>query len=147
MRTLRERRASHAKRHRITLGPFEARVMEVLWNCTACTVQQVKEKLARKRAYNTVMTTLVRLYQKGLLSRRKQGHRFVYASRVSAEEWGRLAASEFVDNFVSVPTVTHKLLVQSLLEALGELDPKLPAEMRTQTLGKPSGRQRARAAT
>jgi predicted transcriptional regulator len=129
MRTVRERPVAHAKRRRrMTLGPFETRVMEVLWKFPECTVQEVKEKLARKRAYTTVMTTLVRLCQKGLLRRRKQGHRFVYSSRLSAEEWGRLAAAEFLSSFVSVPSVTHELLVRWLLEALDKLDAKLRAE-------------------
>ncbi len=145
MRTRCERSAVHARgRSRIALGPLETRVMEVLWRFPQCTVHQMRKKLPPKRAYNTVMTTLVRLFKKGLLSRRKQGHRFVYSPQVSAEDWGRLVASEFVDNFAAIPNVTHRLLVSYLLEALSELDPKLPAEMEAQIVDKRGARARFR---
>jgi predicted transcriptional regulator len=120
----------------MALGPFEARVMEVLWNFRECTVHEVKRRLASKRAYTTVMTTMARLFGKGLLKRRKQGHQFIYAPRISAENWGRLAASEFMNDFVSVPNATHRLLISSLLEALDRLDPQLQAEMQAQILDK-----------
>ena len=144
MQTRGEQSAVRAKRRRrMILGPFEARVMEVLWRGSEHTVHEVKRKLSRKRAYTTVMTTMARLYEKGVLSRRKRGHQFVYKPRLSAQAWGRLAASEFVDNFISVPNVSHKLLISSLLDALGELDPKLPAEMQAQIRQK--GAQRTEA--
>lgn len=136
MRTGRERRGTRAKHCHLALGSFEARVMEVLWRSPECTVHQVKERLVRKRAYTTVMTTLVRLYQKGLLARRKRGHQFVYVARVSAQEWGRMAASEFVNKFAADPNITRGLLISSLLHALDTLDPQLSAEMQAQMLHK-----------
>ncbi len=116
------------RRTRITLGSFEARVMDVLWKVPECTVWQVKDKLPSNRAYNTVMTTLVRLFNKGLLTRHKEGHSFVYSARLSPEDWGQLAASEFIANLAAVPNVTHEFVVSSLLHAVSGLDPKLPAK-------------------
>jgi predicted transcriptional regulator len=53
------------------LGPLEIAVMEILWVQGESNVHDVVEKLGRPLAYTTVMTTLDRLYKKGLLSRHK----------------------------------------------------------------------------
>lgn len=127
--------ARKKRRARTSLGPFEARVMEILWRSPECTVRDVKRKLARKRAYTTVMTTMSRLYEKGLLQRRKLGNQFVYRTQVSAEDWGRMAASEFVENFAAVPSVTQELVISSLLHALDTVDPRLSDEMQAQVIG------------
>ena len=125
-------------RRRISLGPLEACVMAVLWDLPSCTVHEVQLRLPGKRAYTTVMTTMVRLFQKGLLCRRKKGHGFVYFPQVSAEDWGRLAASEFVANFVAVPHASTDLLISSLAMALNQLDPRLLPRMRARVPDKPA---------
>ena len=51
---------------RLQLGPLEVEVMEVVWTMGACNVRDVVERLDRKLAYTTVMTTLDRLYKKSL---------------------------------------------------------------------------------
>jgi len=86
---------------RMSLGPLEARVINIQWTRGECTVWQVQEKLLPKAAYTTVLSTMVRLYQMGLLKRRKHQFAFVY-SAVSREQWGVLAASEFIAHFVDV---------------------------------------------
>src|SRR5438128_8928980 len=51
----------------ILLGPLEITVMEILWQRGESNVRDVAEKLDRPLAYTTVMTTLDRLFKKGLL--------------------------------------------------------------------------------
>jgi predicted transcriptional regulator len=51
------------------LGEREREVLEVLWSEGSATVQQVADGLKTALAYTTVMTTLDRLYKKGLLQR------------------------------------------------------------------------------
>jgi predicted transcriptional regulator len=62
------------------LGPLEAEVMDVAWNLGEATVRDVHEALSRHRsvAYTTVMTTMGRLADKGLLERveDQRAHRF-----------------------------------------------------------------------
>ena len=48
------------------LGPLEIQVMEVVWGSGESSVRDVVEKLDSKLAYTTVMTTLDRLFKKGL---------------------------------------------------------------------------------
>jgi predicted transcriptional regulator len=78
------------------LGELESAVMEVLWATPQQTVNEVEEKLARKRdiAHTTVLTTLDRMFRKGYLIRDKQGKAFVYSARYSRDEFERGMAQE-----------------------------------------------------
>jgi predicted transcriptional regulator len=62
------------------LGPLEMRVLGLLGNEPA-SVHDVQQALARaghELAYTTVMTVLVRLHEKGLARRTKEGRRYLY---------------------------------------------------------------------
>jgi predicted transcriptional regulator len=71
------------------LGDLEMRVMGVLWDESPLTVRDVKGRLKGKPAYTTVMTTLDRLYRKGLLARTKNGVAFVYLPAMDRAEYQR----------------------------------------------------------
>lgn len=73
------------------LGSLEARVMEVLWTTGALAVREVCAKLKGKPplAYTTVMTTLDRLFKKGLLERKKEGTAFIYEAALNRDEYRR----------------------------------------------------------
>ena len=77
------------------LGPLEITVMELLWEEGESSVHDVVPKLARPLAYTTVMTTLDRLYKKGLLDRRKSERAFVYSPRLVAPRMGAQAHRRF----------------------------------------------------
>lgn len=77
----------HASR---VLGELEERLMEILWETSPLSVREVKAHLGRsKLAYTTVMTTLDRLYKKGLLARTKNGLAFVYQPAIDRAEYQR----------------------------------------------------------
>jgi predicted transcriptional regulator len=64
------------------LGPLEMEVLGLLDAAEPAPVAAVQERLAaagHELAYTTVMTVLVRLHEKGLVTRKKQGPRFLYA--------------------------------------------------------------------
>lgn len=72
------------------LGELEARVMELLWERGSwLSTGEIREVLVKERqlAYTTVMTILVRLWQKGLLERRKDGRAYVYHTVHTREQW------------------------------------------------------------
>lgn len=78
-----------------TLGELEAEVMSIVWSHSPVTVKDVSDRLSRERAYNTVQTTLDRLYRKDLLLREKQSHAFVYRPRLDRAEYHRHVMSGF----------------------------------------------------
>src|ERR1035438_8195839 len=53
------------------LGHLETTVMDLLWERGESNVHDVVQRLNRPLAYTTIMTTLDRLFKKGLLRRRK----------------------------------------------------------------------------
>jgi predicted transcriptional regulator len=78
------------------LGKLEERVMELMWAAGARSVRDVVRALGGKLAYTTVMTTLDRLYKKGLLARVKEGNAFVYHAATSRDEYHRRVVEETV---------------------------------------------------
>jgi predicted transcriptional regulator len=112
-----------------SLGHLEEGVMEVLWTHGDSNVRMVVDKLARPLAYTTIMTTLDRLYKKGLLDRRREARAFVYSARLSRHEWERIRAGELVAGFLAVPQPRHELLVSCLVDAVGQHDRELLAEL------------------
>ena len=78
------------------LGELETAMMELLWREPGQTVNEVEERLRRRReiAHTTVLTTLDRMYRKGYLTREKQGKAFVYSPRYTREEFERGLAQE-----------------------------------------------------
>jgi predicted transcriptional regulator len=63
------------------LGPLEIAVMERLWEQSESTVREVVDHMGRPLAYTTVLTTLSRLYEKGLVERRRPAKAFLYSAR------------------------------------------------------------------
>ncbi len=104
------------------LGPLEMQAMEVVWQHGESSVRDVVEKLDNRLAYTTVMTTLDRLFKKGLLDRYKSERAFVYRARLSSQEWERRRAGDLVAGFLSGPQPSRDLLLSSLVDAVGHYD-------------------------
>ena len=114
---------------RLQLGPLEVEVMEVVWKIEACNVRDVVERLDRKLAYTTVMTTLDRLFKKALLDREMTDRAFVYSARISREEWNRKRAGEVMAGFLKGPEESRQMLLSCLVDAVGTHDAMLLDEL------------------
>lgn len=102
------------------MGELEARVMELLWERGGwSTPGEVQEALAPERelAYTTVMTVLVRLWQKGLLERHRDGRAYAYHPTESREEW---AARRMGDLLTAAGNRSQAL--GHFLQALGDAE-------------------------
>jgi predicted transcriptional regulator len=104
------------------LGHLESCVMDVMWARGDSNVRDVADKLDRPLAYTTVMTTLDRLYKKGLLERRKLDRAFIYSPRLSRQQWERQRAGQMVAGF------SGELLISCFLDEVGR-DAKLLDEL------------------
>lgn len=111
------------------LGPLELEVMKVVWECGASSVREVARQMQRELAYTTIMTTLDRLYKKGLLEREMSDRAFVYAAKVSREEWDRQRAGEMMSGFLTGTAESRHLLLSYLVDAVGSHDAMLLDEL------------------
>jgi BlaI family penicillinase repressor len=83
------------------LTPLEAIIMDCVWALSQATVRQVQERLrsTRPMAYNTVLTMMGILRDKGFLRSQRQGRADVYQPRVTREQVGRRSLRELCDRF------------------------------------------------
>jgi predicted transcriptional regulator len=110
------------------LGPLETRLLELLWaQRRPATVAHIRRALP-ELAYTTVMTTLDRLYRKGLLLRDKHGRAFAYAPRYTRAE----LLSELISGHVSDllgAAEEGTVLLSTLVRAVGRTDAALLDEL------------------
>jgi predicted transcriptional regulator len=80
-----------------TLGALEREVMQLAWARSEVSVRDACDQLGSTFAYTTVMTTMDRLFKKGLLLRRKAGRAFVYRAAASQQQLENAVLSSLVD--------------------------------------------------
>jgi predicted transcriptional regulator len=130
IRFLKNRFARASKlEQQLSLGRLEFRLMEILWARGESNVRDVVQELDHPLAYTTVMTTLDRLYKKGLLERRMPDRAFLYSARFSREEWERTRAKNILAGFLAAPHPSRDLLLSSFLDVVGEHDSRLLDEL------------------
>src|SRR6266852_8312654 len=113
----------------LSLGRLEFDLMQILWSRGECNVRDVVQYMDRSLAYTTVMTTLDRLYKKGLLDRRMPDRAFLYSARFSREQWERRQAESVFAGFLAGPQPSRELLLSSFLDAVGQHDSRLLEEL------------------
>jgi predicted transcriptional regulator len=120
------------------LGPLEAEVMDIIWAREEVTVRDVYRDLKRARpiAYTTVMTTMGRLAEKGLLRREEEHPAHRYFPIISREQYARSTVKSVVDwlvNHFRDPAVAYfldrveeedKEVIESLREAIAQRELK-----------------------
>ena len=110
------------------LGPLETDVLEVLWNKGRGTAREVMTELERERpiAFNTVMTILKRLCDKGLILRSDSGVA-VFSPCLSKEDLlakvSRNVADSLVEDFGEAAIV-------QFVDSVQRRDPELLNELR-----------------
>lgn len=84
------------------LGPLETEIMQILWQEDRSTVKKVHRRLSQQReiAYTTVMTTMSRLAEKGVLNRQREGLAYVYSPAISEEEFVQLVVRQVLDGLL-----------------------------------------------
>jgi predicted transcriptional regulator len=75
----------------------ELDIMAVLWEHGPCTAAQVRQELQEELAYNTVLTMLGILEQKGYVNHTEEGRTFVFHPTVDRETAGKSAINRIVE--------------------------------------------------
>jgi BlaI family transcriptional regulator, penicillinase repressor len=98
-----------------TLTEAELRIMNVLWDKGASTVQQVLDGMNSNPplAYNSVLTTVRILEKKGYLRHVKDGRAHVYTPLVGQHEATRFEIRHLVSRFFGN---SHEQLVMNILK-------------------------------
>ena len=107
------------------LGLREREVLEIVWADRSATVQQVSCKLPIRLAYTTVMTTLDRLFKKGLLHRVKRDRAFLYSPAVTPNDLESLRARALIDRFFDGTASSPDVLLSCLVDVIGGYDDDL----------------------
>jgi BlaI family transcriptional regulator, penicillinase repressor len=101
-----------------TLTEAELRIMEVLWEKGAATVQQALEWLPAKPAlaYNSVLTTIRVLEKKGYVEHVKDGRAHVYQAVLGRKQASQSEIRHLINRFFGD---SHEELVLNILEDRG----------------------------
>jgi predicted transcriptional regulator len=110
------------------LGKLERAVMEEVWRCGETSVREVFLSFNESVAYTTLMTTLDRLYKKGLLKRRKTGRAFLYSPQVTREELEQGITVDVIETLIVGATEVQPLL-SCIVDAVSEHDRGLLDEL------------------
>ncbi len=80
-------------------------------------------------AYTTLMTTLDRLYKKGLLSRRKDGRAFLYSALVTSEEFEQRIAEDVIDGLLGRNSEGVEPILACIVDTISDNDRELLNEL------------------
>jgi predicted transcriptional regulator len=109
-------------------GPLEAKIMDILWNDVEMTIKDVQQVLDREKVtnFNTVMTVMNRLVEKGILQKRVEGRSSLYQPVQTRVEFlntrSKEMTTELMDEFGNV-------VVSHMLDALEDVDDELVAKL------------------
>ena len=112
-----------------SLGALERDILSMCWTQRYMNVRDACTQLKTPVAYTTVMTTMDRLFKKGLLSRRKVGRAFVYNPTATREEIEGAVATELVQSLLSHNSADSLPMLSSLVNAVSERDRALLDEL------------------
>jgi predicted transcriptional regulator len=105
------------------LGPLETEIMQILWQERRSTVKKVHRKLSQNRdiAYTTVMTTMGRLAEKGVLDRHREGLAYVYAPAITEEDFVSMVVRQVLDGLMDDYS---DMAVDYMVDYLAKHDPE-----------------------
>jgi len=110
----------------LRLHDLEATIMDGGWGkqLSSFAVGDVLAILEKQRdiAYTTVMTTVTRLYEKGILERERDGKRYLYSPKLSREEFLQSTAREVLEEAVGGHQAMAMLAEKVSEASAGELD-------------------------
>lgn len=108
-------------------GDLEAQVMEIIWQLGEATVGDVLARLEGEYHYNTVMTVMSRLADKGMLIRRREGRAHVYVPAEERDVFLAQVSREVVEGLLRD---FGPLAIAQFVNAADAVDPGLLVELR-----------------
>lgn len=114
----------HFGRQKISLerlGELETELMERAWAHKEVCVRDLHQEMNGRLAYTTLMTTLDRLYKKGLLRRRKEGKAYIYSAVLTEQQYQESLTQHFF-GMVLHDRKNSNAVLSRFVEAVSETD-------------------------
>jgi predicted transcriptional regulator len=108
-----------------SLGQLERRTLDEVRRNGETTVRQIFKTMDGTIAYTTIMTTLDRLYRKGVLNRRTSGRAYVYWAKYTVEEMERGVAEDVIVNLLDSRAGSAEPVLSCIVDAVSERDRQL----------------------
>jgi predicted transcriptional regulator len=110
-------------------GPLERRALEALWERNAPASVRDLQPAFPQTAYTTLMTTLDRLWRKGVLVRTKRGRAFFYSPRLTQAELEAAVAADTLQRVVNDHGPALRPLLSFFVDAVDHRDHQLLDEL------------------
>jgi predicted transcriptional regulator len=105
-----------------SLGKLEHRTLAEVRASGETSVRQIWEAMGGSIAYTTLMTTLDRLFKKGLLKRRKVGRAFLYSPMFTVGEMERGVAGDVIGKLLDTTMGSVEPVLACIVDAVTDRD-------------------------
>lgn len=113
----------------LSLGPLECKILQEVWSRKSLTVRELLSDGNIQLAYTTLMTTLDRLFKKGLLNRSEEGRAFRYSARCAPVDIPRFVTISTMRRWIEAAALPS-LPLSCFVEAVSDYDANLLEELR-----------------
>lgn len=105
-------------------GPLEAKIMKFLWESNELSIKDVKQRLEKEKPvnFNTVMTVMNRLIDKGILEKRLVGRLSLYQPTATKEAFIEHQSKKLTENLLDE---FGGVVINHMLDAITEVDQSL----------------------
>jgi predicted transcriptional regulator len=123
-----KRRPANGKPAVEQLGKLESEVMERIWQRGEASVRDLHADIGARLAYTTVMTTLDRLFKKGILDRRADGRAFLYRAKLTREQYNQQLTSHLL-GIAAEEAGSRTAMLSCFIDYVGATDHRLLDEL------------------
>lgn len=105
-------------------GTLEAKIMELLWEANELSIKDVQQRLEKDKPvnFNTVMTVMNRLLDKGILEKRLQGRLSIFRPTQTKEDFIEDQSKKLTENLLDE---FGGVVINHMIDALTEVDKSL----------------------
>lgn len=105
-------------------GPLEAKIMEIIWDGSEHSIKQVQQRLEQDKTinFNTVMTVMKRLKDKGILEKRTVGRLSLFHPVQTKEEFMKEQSKKLSENLLDE---FGAVVINHMLDAVETVDQDL----------------------
>lgn len=105
-------------------GSLEAKIMELLWETNELSIKEVQQRLEKDKPvnFNTVMTVMNRLLEKGILDKRLQGRLSLFRPTQTKEDFIEHQSKKLTENLLDE---FGGVVINHMIDALTGVDKSL----------------------